>query len=71
MRWRVAPGPAAAATRRGGALEDDGVLAALDADLAWLREQGIGAVLSMTETPLAAAALARHGLESLHLPSMT
>jgi hypothetical protein len=60
--------PGGGATRRGGALEDDGMLAALDADLAWLREQGIGAVLSMTETPLAAAALERHDLESLHLP---
>jgi atypical dual specificity phosphatase len=60
--------PGGGATRRGGALEDDGMLAALDADLAWLREQGIGAVLSMTETPLAAAALERHDLESRHLP---
>ena len=42
--------------------------AALDADLAWLRERGVGAVLSLTETPLAAEALDRHGLEVLHLP---
>lgn len=48
--------------------EDEGARAALDSDLAWLREQGIGAVLSMTETPLAADALARRGLDSLHLP---
>ena len=47
---------------------DDPRTAALDADLAWLREQGIGAVLTMTETPLAAEALARHRLDSLHLP---
>jgi atypical dual specificity phosphatase len=60
--------PGGGATRRDSALEDDGALAALDADLAWLREQGIDAVLSMTETPLAAEALERHGLESLHLP---
>ena len=62
------PRPGAGATRRGGALEDDGAAAALDADLAWLREQGIGAVLTMTETSLDAEALARHGLDSLHLP---
>jgi atypical dual specificity phosphatase len=42
--------------------------AALDADLDWLRAQGIGAVLSLTETPLEEGALARHGLEALHLP---
>jgi protein-tyrosine phosphatase len=40
----------------------------LESDLAWLREQDIGAVLSLTETPLDAEALSRHGLESLHLP---
>src|SRR3954454_11623682 len=40
----------------------------LDADLAWLRVQGIGAVLSVTELPLAGSALAEHGLASLHLP---
>lgn len=39
----------------------------LDEDLAWLRSQGIGAVLSLTETPLTRGALARHGLEELHL----
>ena len=42
--------------------------AALDADLAWLREHGIRAILSLTEKPLPADALARHGLASLHLP---
>lgn len=55
-------------TRRDALPDDAGALAALDADLAWLRERGIGAVLSMTETPLSAEALARHGLESLHVP---
>jgi atypical dual specificity phosphatase len=40
----------------------------LAADLAWLRQQGIAAVLSLTETPLDDAALAHHGLEALHLP---
>jgi len=60
--------PGGSGARRAGALEDDGAQAALDADLAWLCEQGIGAVLSLTETPLDAAALERYELESLHLP---
>jgi len=55
---------------RGGPPREESpeALAALDADLAWLREQGIGAVLTLTETPLAFGALERHGLEGLHLP---
>ena len=60
--------PGHVASRRGKALDHGEVEEALDADLAWLREQGIGAVLTMTETPLDAEALARHGLEALHLP---
>jgi atypical dual specificity phosphatase len=40
----------------------------LDDDLAWLEEQGIGAVLSLTETPLTAEMLAKHHLAVLHLP---
>ncbi len=41
----------------------------LDDDLTWLEEQGIGAVLSLTETPLAAETLANHpNLTVLHLP---
>ena len=40
----------------------------LDTDLRWLREQGIGAILSLTETPLPAQALLQHDLRSLHLP---
>lgn len=51
---------------------DDGVgagdaNASLDEDLAWLRAQGIGAVLSLTEVPLSPGALARNGLNELHL----
>jgi atypical dual specificity phosphatase len=42
--------------------------AALDEDLAWLRGRGIGAVLSLTETPLDRSMLARHRLDALHLP---
>jgi atypical dual specificity phosphatase len=62
--WLI-PDTLAGCSRPGGRDEDDELL---DADLAWLRCQGIGAVLSVTETPLAAHALARHGLASLHLP---
>src|SRR5579859_2138005 len=43
----------------------EGVLAG---DLNWLHERGIRAVLSLTETPLAEGALARHGLAGLHIP---
>lgn len=42
--------------------------AALDEDLAWLRIQGIGALLSLTETPLDSSVVARHGFDVLHLP---
>jgi protein-tyrosine phosphatase len=40
----------------------------LDDDLAWLRRQGIGALLTLTEEPLPHGALERHGLAGLHLP---
>jgi atypical dual specificity phosphatase len=43
-------------------------LAAVEADLSWLRRQGIGAVLSLTEEALPAEALYNQHLESLHLP---
>lgn len=41
---------------------------ALDADLAELRERGIGALLSLTEQPLPAEVLERHGLAAAHVP---
>ena len=41
---------------------------AMDADLAWLRERGVGAVLTLTEQPLPADLLARSGLVGLHIP---
>jgi atypical dual specificity phosphatase len=40
----------------------------LSADLAWLQSQGIGAVLTLTETPLQETVVQRHGLAALHLP---
>ena len=40
----------------------------VDVDLTTLRRHGIGALLSLTETPLPPGALERHGLDGLHLP---
>jgi len=40
----------------------------LQRDLSWLRGQGIGALLSLTEMPLDCDGMAQHGLEVLHLP---
>ncbi len=51
---------------RPGGQRDDAEL--LERDLSWLREQGIGALLSLTETPLPDGVLERHGIASLHLP---
>lgn len=68
-------GALAGSARPGGEMDPRGSIPAdktqgeaLDADLLWLRDQGIGAILSLTEAPLSAAALDRHGLASLHLP---
>ncbi|MFN8537954.1 MAG: hypothetical protein U0232_10835 [Thermomicrobiales bacterium] len=56
-------------SRRDGDGPDlDAAHAALDADLAWLRAQGIRAILTLTETPLLPGALDRHGLTGHHLP---
>lgn len=41
---------------------------ALGADLDWLREQGIGAILTLTEDALPGEALAERTLVVLHLP---
>lgn len=54
--------------RDGEGADPAAATAALDEDLFWLRGQGIGAVLTLTETPLLPGALARHGLAELHLP---
>ena len=42
--------------------------AAIDEDLEFLRGQGIGAILSLTETPLDERALARSGIDATHVP---
>lgn len=42
--------------------------AALRADLDWLADQGIGAILSLTETPLPANILSERAMTTLHLP---
>jgi atypical dual specificity phosphatase len=40
----------------------------LEPDLGWLRSQGINAILSLTEDPLDANAIERHGFDYLHIP---
>jgi atypical dual specificity phosphatase len=62
------PGGAGSRARYGPPANEADVMAALDADLDFLRDQGVGAVLTLTETPLADDALRRAGLESLHIP---
>lgn len=51
---------------RPGGRRDDREL--LQRDLSWLRQQGIEALLSLTETPLPDGVLDEHGIASLHLP---
>lgn len=60
--WLV-PGCLAGCSRPGGRHATG-----LDEDLQWLKEQGIGAVISLTESPLPSDALQRHNLEALNLP---
>jgi atypical dual specificity phosphatase len=45
-----------------------GARGALEEDLLELRGYGIGALLSLTESPLPWSELERHGLVSVHLP---
>ena len=40
----------------------------VDRDLITLRDHGVDALLSLTETPLPRSALERHGIVGLHLP---
>lgn len=62
-------GPDSARSNRGrdGAVPEADSSASLDADLAWLRAEGIRGVLSLTETALDADALQRANLSYLHL----
>jgi atypical dual specificity phosphatase len=62
------PGATGHRARYDSPADEAAVMATLDADLDFLRDQGIGAVLTLTETPLAGEALQRAGLESLHIP---
>jgi atypical dual specificity phosphatase len=61
----LAEGELAGCGRPGGRRDDAELL---ERDLTFLREQGIGALLSLTETPLSTEALERHGFATLHLP---
>jgi atypical dual specificity phosphatase len=61
--WLV-PRVLAGSSRPGGRYGIDG----LDDHLSWLRSQGIGAILALTEEPPDLTALERHGIISLHLP---
>jgi atypical dual specificity phosphatase len=65
--WLI-DGLLAGCPRPGARGRNDAGPAELDDDLRWLKRQGIGALLSLTERPLAIGALARHGLAELHLP---
>jgi atypical dual specificity phosphatase len=65
--WLI-PGVLAGCSRPGARHGHRGQGAALAEDLAALAGEGIGAVLSLTEDPLPAEALAAHGLACLHLP---
>jgi|SRR5215218_2571508 len=61
--WLV-PRVLAGSSRPGGRSGNDG----FERDLAWLRSQGIAAILTLTEEAPDLPALAQHGFESLHLP---
>ncbi|MCW8133879.1 MAG: dual specificity protein phosphatase family protein [Planctomycetota bacterium] len=49
-------------------MERPGSYAPLDEDLAYVQAQGIGAVVSLTESPLDEEAVQRFGFRYLHLP---
>ena len=74
FHWLV-PGQLAGCSRPGGlfpggnrAPDEDLARLRLGDDLVWLREQGIGAVLTLTERALMPAVIEEHTLEVLHLP---
>lgn len=64
----VIPQVLAGTSRPGGRYGADRDGIQLAADLGWLRVQGIGALLSLTEAALDAPALERHGFAVLHIP---
>jgi atypical dual specificity phosphatase len=47
--------------RAGGAVS-------LESDLRWLRERGIGALLTLTESPLDQGTIVEQGMDVLHIP---
>ena len=49
-------------------MERPGTCAPLGEDLKFLKEQGIGAVVSLTETPLDLSEVRKEGFQYLHLP---
>lgn len=61
------PGALAGAGRPGSRYRAD-VAKVLEQDLSFLEDQGIGAVLTLTETPLADEVLGRFPLASKHIP---
>jgi atypical dual specificity phosphatase len=65
--WLI-PGVLAGTSRPGGRPGTDPAGAQLDADLAWLRGQGIRALLTLTEDPLDPESPIRHGFAVRHLP---
>jgi atypical dual specificity phosphatase len=65
--WAV-PRVLAGSGRPGGRPGTSGEADRLAADLAWLRGQGIGAILTLTETPLDLAQISELDISYLHLP---
>lgn len=61
------PGALAGSGRPGSRYRAD-VAKALETDLSYLEDQGIGAVLTLTETPLADEVLGRFPFTSKHIP---
>ncbi len=61
------PGTLAGCGRPGSRYRGDDP-SALDGDLAFLQDQGIGAVLTLTETPIAEAPLSRFPFATKHIP---
>lgn len=64
----VVPGRLAGMGRPGRQGRGEGTRQSIEHDLAWLKDQGIGAILSLTETPLIEDLLGEYEFASLHLP---